>query len=217
MSISAEPARIEPEHVEASARPTKGFERRQGIRHPAIYRPCCVIAPERVSMGLIRNFSAGGAKIEADLELAVGDRIRYFWEAETSICARIVWRDGREYGLEHLDQVPNDDDTFPVRSVRVPCEAEAVCWIGGEVHTSLVENISIGGVRLRGLPPFPPGTMMTIRICDLELASAAIRWTEDAHAGVRFQQRLTRHDLARLLLDERFGLSTIEFGADQAE
>lgn len=189
-------------------------ERRRDARHRAIYRPCCVLKSGKAFIGIVRNFSEGGAKIEIDAEFEAGEKIVYFWEQGNCIEANVVWAEGREYGLEHLGKVPNNTDTFPVRSVRVPCEAEAVCWIGGEIHSCLVQNISIGGMLTRGLPPLPTGTMMTVNFCGLELASTTVRWSINGQTGLSFAERLSRDTLAKLLLDERFGMSCIEFDAD---
>lgn len=186
-------------------------ERRRDVRHRAIYRPCCVLKSDRAFIGIVRNFSHRGAKIDIDADFEIGDRIIYFWEESTCIEAKIVWNEGREYGLEHLGEVPNNTQSFPVRSVRVPCKAEALCWINGEVHSCLVQNISIGGMLTRGLPPLRMGTMMTVNFCGLELPSTTVRWSIDGQTGLGFAERLTRETLAQLLLDERFGMAGIDF------
>lgn len=192
-------------------------DRRHDERHHATYRPCCVIAAKKVSMGLIRNYSVGGARIETDADLKVGDRINYFWEANTCIKARVVWREGRAVGVEHTDAIRKERKVYPMRSVRVPCEAEALCWVNGEIHTALVENISIGGMRLRGLPEIEPGTLMTVTFCDLEFPAVSVRWSKDQRTGVRFANRMTREMLAGLLMDERFGLSSIQFEEEDSK
>lgn len=187
------------------------IERRARARHQTTYRPCCVVGSGKISMGLMRNHSIDGAQIEVDTNVSVGDEISYFWEAETSISARVVWREGKTIGVENLLKASINKETFPPRSVRVPCSAEARCWIRGEIHTAMVENISLGGMRLRGLPPIGVGTHMTIEFCGIELCFAAARWSEGRSVGVRFAERLTRETLAQLLLNEDFGLESIEF------
>ncbi len=186
-------------------------ERRRDVRHKATYRPCCVIAAGKVTMGLIRNYSVGGAHIEVDADLSVGDNIRYFWEANTCITAKVVWSDGKAHGVEHVEDIRKPTESFPARSVRVPCQADATCWINGEVQTALVENISLGGMRVRGLPPVTPGTLLSVVFCGIELQSVSVRWVKDGRMGLHFQERLTREMLAQLLLDDQFGLKTIEF------
>ena len=57
---------------------------------------------------------------------------------------------------------------------------------------------------------------MSISFCGLDFESASVRWCDQHHAGIRFANRLMREALARLLLDDRFGLSGVEFGPEPA-
>ena len=189
-------------------------ERRANDRHQAIYRPCCLFLDGHASVGLVRNFSKGGARIDTDADLKVGDEITYFWDAQTRIAATVIWRDGRAAGVEHTNQVTVPERVYPMRSVRVPCEAEAFCWVKGQLHTALVENVSIGGMRLRGLPPVEPGTLLTVELCGFEFSSVAVRWYKDQRAGLRFANRLSRNELTQLLSNDEVGLSGIEFAGE---
>jgi len=195
------------------------IERRQEDRHQATYRPCCLIASDQVSMGLIRNYSLSGARIETDaaFKVEVGDPLTYFWEASKCIPARVVWTDGRAIGVEHTEHVEDGGTVYPMRSVRVPCQVEATCWVNGEIHTALVENISIGGMRLKGLPEVEPGTPMTVSFCGKEFTSVTVRWSNQLRTGLRFANRMTREALANLLTADEFGLSRIDFNAENAQ
>lgn len=186
-------------------------DRRGDRRFTATYRPCCIIVGKRATMGLLRNFSAGGACIETDLPLQVGDVITYFWESKLNITARIAWSDEGLYGLEHIAEIEQEDMQFPARSVRVPCQADAVCWINGDRFSAKVENVSLGGIRLTGLPELPFGALMTVCFCGLEVEAATARWSRQGAVGARFRERLTRRQLAELLLSEEFSFTEIEF------
>ncbi|MBV7265920.1 PilZ domain-containing protein [Erythrobacter ani] len=190
----------------------RGGERRNERRHQATYRPCCVIASDRVTMGLIRNFSNRGALIEVEGNFSPGDKISYFWESNLRIYAKIVWHKSNTCGVENMDHDPKTPAVYPPRSVRVPSEAQADYWIRDEKHTAKVENISLGGMRIRTSKWLAPGALMTIGFCGLEFGSVSIRWSDGKRAGLRFAKRLTRESLAQLLLDERFKLKNIEFG-----
>lgn len=189
-------------------------ERRISERFQTTYRPCCVVADGRIMLGLIRNFSLGGAQIEVDAELEVGAQITYFCELQARVPGKIAWRKGRSHGIQHLEGRAPIQENFPARSVRVPCQVRADCWVNGVCHSVRLENISLGGVRVRGLPDFMPGTLASVEFCGLQFELVTIRWSKDETAGLRFSQRLSRETLARLLMDERFGLSSIEFGAE---
>lgn len=186
-------------------------DRRRAERHKAMYRPCCVITSTRIMIGLVRNFSVRGAMIELDAGLAVGETISYFWEENSHMSARIVWREGVSFGVEHLDPVPAEKGHFAARSVRIPCRAEACCWIGGDIYTALVKNISLGGMRVVGLPQLVPGSLLSVSFCGLEFSSVSVRWSGRLSTGLRFAERMSREGLAQILLDERFGIASLEF------
>lgn len=196
--------------------PVVSPERRRSERFQTTYRPCCVVADGRILLGLIRNFSVGGAQIEIDAELEVGTQISYFCEMQALVPGRIAWRNGKSHGIQHFQGQAPARERFPSRSVRVPCQAEAKCWVNGICHSVRLENISLGGLRVRGLPDFMPGTLATVEFCGLQFELVTIRWSKDESAGLRFSQRLSRETLARLLMDERFGLTSIEFGPEDA-
>lgn len=186
-------------------------ERRKNVRHQATYRPCCVIAAEKVTIGLIRNISDGGAHIEADVQLSVGEKIQYFCEANNCVTAQIVWRHGDAYGLKHFEKPATQALPHPARSVRIPCDATARCWINGQLYTVSVENLSLGGIRLEGLPQLEKGTLITIDFCGTEFGAAVVRWFKEGKTGLKLSTPLTRNLLARLLIDDSVSVSVIEF------
>ncbi len=188
-------------------------DRREEARHVATYRPCCVVHHERMSMGVVRNMSPSGACVESDLEMEVGDMVTYFWEEKTDIAAKVIWKDGNRFGLSHVKEITESKLNFPPRSVRVPCNAEANVWVNGECFRATIENLSLGGMRITGLPPLDRGLMMTICFCGLEIEAASARWSRQKTVGVRFSQSLTRTQIANLLLRPEFALTGVEFSA----
>ena len=201
-----------------AARPSMADEneRRGDVRVRTIYRPCCLITDSRTAMGIVRNFSDSGAMVEIDLELEIGEHIRYFWDSSLCMSARVVWRDGKAHGLQNIEASAEPVELYPARSVRLPCKVEAICWVDDTVHTVLVENISMGGASLRGLPQLPVGHLLTLSFCGMELDSTSVRWTDGTRTGVSFAHKLSQLKLAELLADERFGLAELEYRADEA-
>lgn len=188
-------------------------DRRSETRFRAMYRPCCILKSGNAYIGVVRNFSSAGAKIDFDANLEVGDEIHYFWDEHSFVKARVVWRNGRQFGVENIRTVRGGAHDFPARSVRVPCKAEAVCWVASRPQTCLVQNISIGGMRTSGLPILPVGTILTVSFCGLDFPETSVRWSTDEQAGLAFSERLSREKLAHLLLDKRIGMSQIVFDA----
>lgn len=181
-------------------------DRRNYKRQRAGREPCCVMASDLVVMGVIRNFSFGGACIEVDADFQTDDQVRYFWAANCCMSGRIAWRDGTTYGVEHEDLVREARTALPKRAIRIPCEAEAECFIAGERYTALVENISAEGMRVSSLPETATDARLSISLCGVNLHNVQVRWFEQGRAGLSFADRLSRAALVKLLLDKRFAL-----------
>lgn len=191
-------------------RPREIRERRSHRRYPTAYRPGCVIHNNEIYLGLIRNLSKGGAKIDLDHDLRVGDRIAYFWDEQKPVVATVGWTDDGAYGLINEHETELFDDTFGYRSLRVPCAVDAEVWIGGESHLVKVENLSMGGMRVSGLDAWP-GALLTINVCGLELYNASVRWFRKGEAGINFSDRLSRAQLAMLLMNDAVKFDRIHF------
>lgn len=185
--------------------------RRGHRRHLAAYRPACILVRGRMYFGVMRNVSTGGAMIEVEADLAMGERVTYFWDETNCIEATVAWREGRRFGLENGKDVKLFEQAWPHRSVRVPCETRAEAWLAGRRQEIEVFNLSLGGMRVRGLDVLV-GTMLTIRICRREFAAASVRWIRDGEAGIRFAHRLTPASVAALLLDDAFRLEATRSG-----
>jgi len=182
-------------------------ERRSSSRHRATLRPCCIIVDGAASIGLMRNFSSNGAQLEARIDAVVGDEISYYWPVRSCMRARIVWKDGNVFGLEHVAQGSAAKRArFPSRDLRVPCDVMARCWVAGKPHTVTVENISEGGLCLRDLPKLRHRSQISIEFCGVELSLATVRWQDKGCSGICLAKPFTHKELARLLTDRSFGL-----------
>jgi hypothetical protein len=137
----------------------------------------------------------------------LGQRVTYFWDETNCIEATVAWREGKRFGLENGNEVKLFEQAWPHRSVRAPCETRAEAWLAGRRQEVEVCNLSLGGMRVRGLNAYV-GTMLTIRICRREFAAASVRWIRDDEAGIRFAHRLTPASVAALLLDDAFRCET---------
>ena len=72
-------------------------------------------------------------------------------------------------------------------------------------------------MRVNGLPEFDTGTLVSVSFCGVEFSAATIRWSSNGTAGIRFAKRLTRENLAALLLSDKFGVAAIEFEGEQGQ
>jgi len=173
-------------------------ERRSRRRMQTAFRPACIVTKGRIALGLLRNISQDGAMIEIDEKLNVGDRVAYFWDEQRLIDARVVRVDGNRYGLANDDEQRADEVDRRFRSVRVPCTVEADIWVGGEHHRARIANLSLGGMQAYGITA-RKGAPLTIRFAGIELCNACVVWSKGGRTGIRFEQRLSRSQLAATL------------------
>jgi len=181
-------------YVGGSVRP----ERRADRRVVSAFRPGCVLADGRMLLGLIRNLSAGGVMIELEESLEPGTRVRYFWDETNIIDAIVAWSEGRAHGLDNAEVARPFANPFPYRSVRVPCDMRAELFVNGLAHHAALENLSLGGMRVSGFRA-PRGALLTVRLGDVELPNASVRWCRGDETGIRFERPLTRAQLAAVL------------------
>jgi hypothetical protein len=173
-------------------------DRRADRRVVSAFRPGCVLTEGRVLLGIIRNLSAGGVMIELDESIEPGTRVRYFWDETNVIDAVVAWSEGRAHGLDNADAARPFASAYPYRSVRVPCAMRAEIHVNGLVHHAALENLSLGGMRVSGFRA-PTGALLTVRLGDVELAGATVRWCRADETGIRFAAPLSRTQLSGIL------------------
>lgn len=90
-------------------------------------------------------------------------------------------------------------ETQPVRQRRrypryaVQCRARIV--IGQRQYAGYIQDIAEGGARLRTVSSIRKLGKVVLRLPDLPLIKCQLSWTDDYHAGVVFERRLTRAEL----------------------
>lgn len=136
--------------------------------------------------------------MELDESIEPGTRVRYFWDETNPIDAVVVWSEGRAHGFENAEAARPFENPFPYRSVRVPCAMRAVIYANGVRYESALENLSLGGMRVSGFRA-PRGALITVRLGEVELPNASVRWCRGDETGVRFERPLTRPQFARVL------------------
>lgn len=173
--------------------------RREG-RAQTVYLPCCVRAGERCGLGLIRNISAGGLMIETDIALEPGTEIDYFQDSAQWRRARVVWRDGRRFGLANLERVrPGEGPAFPPRAIRIPTTLVGRLWLDGRASEVGIGNISLTGALAFGMPPIDTHQLFTLTVAGRDFPNTSMRWWAEGSAGLKFGQPITLRALTELI------------------
>jgi len=174
-------------------------DRRQEGRYVSVLRVCCIETSQGIDFALLRNISANGAQIEADVPDPVGSPISYFFDDNFRVEAEIAWKKDGRVGLANRTFSGSNARSFPRRALRVPLSEPARAWIDGVKHDVRVANISQSGALLLGIANFRVGALMTLEIGHLALPNVTVRWVTDQSAGVKFEHPVHVRDLRRLV------------------
>ena len=182
---------------------TPSEDRRQEDRYVSVLRVCCIETSQGVTFALLRNISANGAQIEADVPDPVGSPISYFFDDNFRVEAEIAWKNDGRIGLANRNFAGSNSQKFPRRALRVPLSEPAEVWINGLKANVSIANISQTGSLLLGDVSFPPGALITLKIGKLVLHNVTVRWSASSSAGVKFEHPLHMRDLKEIVEQRR--------------
>lgn len=174
-------------------------DRRQEGRYVSVLRVCCIETSQGVSFALLRNISANGAQIEADIPDPIGAPISYFFDDNFRVEAEIAWKKDGRVGLANRTFSGSNAQSFPRRALRIPLSEPARAWINGVPAQVSVANISQTGALLLSDAEFPVGALLTIEMGRLVLHNVTIRWSANHSAGVKFERPLHMRELKEIV------------------
>lgn len=174
-------------------------DRREEERYVSVLRICCIETSQGASFALLRNISANGAQIEADIPDPVGSPISYFFDDNFRVEAEIAWKKDGRAGLVNRTFSGSNAQSFPRRALRVPLSEPAKAWINGIELAVSVANISQSGALLLGKIDAPVGALITLQIGRLELHNVSLRWFANNSAGAKFERPLHMRELKQIV------------------
>ena len=183
-------------------RATPTTERRQEERYVSVLRVCCIESSEGVTFALLKNISANGAQIEADIPDPVGAPVSYFFDDNFRVEADIAWKKDGRIGLVNRTFSGSNAQVFPRRALRVPLSEPARIWINGIPEAGSVANISQTGALILSGTDIPAGALITLEVGTLVLSNVAVRWSSGKSAGVKFERPLHMREL-KIIVEQR--------------
>lgn len=99
------------------------------------------------------------------------------------------------------------EDVRPQRrkSFRHDVQCRARIRIGTRQYAGYIHNISEGGAKLRTITPIHKAGRVILRLPDLPPLRCELRWKDSYNAGVAFELKLPRRELARWLQSRSSG------------
>ena len=184
----------------------RGFvERRQGNRHVSVFRVGRLVCGDRDQLCVIRNISAGGVAIEANIVPAIGSRVTVELRSDRRLDATVRWSRPREAGVNFDAPIDVAAMLKEERPSILRLQPRAPRFIRhGAVHVAgttesvdgVVANISINGVGIIGVADFQRDEAVVVSIEGLGAAHGVVRWNARGEIGVRLTRPLSYRALA---------------------
>lgn len=176
-------------------------ERRVEPREIAVLRVAKLITDRGEQLCRIRNISAGGVMAEVPGHYFVGEPAAIELKSGGKAAGHIAWVDQGRIGIAFHEPVdPEDilaiDPDQPPRALRIAVAIEASLCLDAKFRLVQVEDISLGGIRVRLDELVSRGTHVFVTIEGLPSAQGSLRWQSGGYAGIAFDQPLDLDTLA---------------------
>ncbi|WP_237487505.1 hypothetical protein [Parapontixanthobacter aurantiacus] len=166
-----------------------------------MFQPACIEIEDESHAVLIRDCSEMGAGFEGDLDLMLGQPLRYRWGNEDFYNAKVTWIKGHRFGVEDLRGKYEfaERKPFNYRSVRIPTSRPVDIFIRGIRESAELINVSQRGfcVLLQERPE--PGTLATLKSGRNAIEAATLKWSNRNQFGFTTPNPLRIDQMSALL------------------
>lgn len=198
MSITAmqQDARIV--SIEDARRPT---DNRAHQRHLTIMRVAKFVYNGREGLGVVRNLSASGMKIDAYLAIEVGQPLTVSLTDGHHLDATVIWQQDNSVGIK-FDQPASVEQLLAIpvkaergKAVRPPRVAAGhsalLRWSNAAPAKVEIADLSQRGAKILTTAPLKVNNDVSLELAGLPPLAATIRWTRPGSAGLAFHQVLS--------------------------
>jgi len=168
-------------------------ERRADPRELAVLRVAKLITERGELLCRIRNISPRGVMAEIPGVFWAGEPAAIELKSGGKAAGRIAWAYDGRIGIAFGSEIdPHDilaiDPDHPPRALRIAVSIEASLCLGAIFRRVAVEDISLGGVRIRLDGLVEIGTKVFLTIEGFPNLAGIVRWQSGGHAGIAFDQ-----------------------------
>lgn len=178
-------------------------ERRGDDRIPATLSIVKFRSDRGEQLGRLRNMSAGGLMAEIGQTLDVGESVEVEIQSQV-IPSCVVWVREGMVGLK-FDQAVDLGELlagrkprhgFRTRPPRLEVNCKASVKLGKTYYTCDVQDISLGGMKVAPIGEYCLGKPVVVVVESLRPLRGEVRWFNEGHAGIVFEQPLRFEELA---------------------
>lgn len=173
----------------------------------SVLRAAKLITEDGEDLCRIRNISGGGMMAETGSPRAAGETVAVELHAGHRVRGRILWARGNTIGIEFCEGVniwealaridPTLGRTARPPRVQAPCTASV--RLGTHFHMAPVRDISQGGIKIAVDVEPCAGEEAAVLIPGLRTFTGVVRWCDNGHVGIAFDQAIPFDELANWL------------------
>lgn len=187
-------------------------DRRSQSRHLTVMRAARLSSHvhQVEALGLVRNVSEGGMKIDAYRGFSVGEKITVSLLDGDRIEGSVVWTDGSTIGVQFSSAIAIDHllakprilaNGTRVRPPRLTLNQKAVIRIGGYLADIQICDISQRGAKIRFGRSLAIDSRVQISMNHLRPVSGSVKWQVEKLIGLEFHRTLTIEELSTWMGD----------------
>lgn len=190
-------------------------DRRRGERTYTVFRVARIVLPDGDQLGIVRNISQHGIKLELHADVAIGDEVLLDLGEGHRLTGQVRWRNAASAGLNFIEPIDvarvlghkttvhdSADGKIP-RLPRIKADSPAEITFAGRVTPARVVNISIGGACVETGEACTPHEPIALTIPSLPTKVGIVRWQRGHLAGIAFDRPMAVNALMGWLASRR--------------
>lgn len=198
-----------------SGRNASRIDRRKGERTYTVFRVARIALPDGDQLGIVRNISEHGIRLELHAEVAIGDQVLLDLGEGHRLTGEVRWRNAASAGLSFVAPIDvarvlghktaghdGTGEKVP-RLPRIRTESPAEITLAGRVTPTRVVNISIGGACVETREDLAPHEQVALTIPSLPTKVGVVRWKRGNLAGIAFDRPMAVNVLMEWLANRR--------------
>lgn len=172
-------------------------ERREGERHLTLFRVGTLVMADRRELCLIKNISAGGAKLRLYAgNIQVGQRLTVELKCGQPLAGRVTWVHEPNVGLafdapiDVIAMLSQSEDGPRPRMPRIETSSFCTLREGANIVRARACDISQGGLKVETAARFAPNAPVVVSLPGMPPQEGVVRWVSEGSAGITFNRLL---------------------------
>lgn len=155
-------------------------------------------------LGMVRDVSSGGMKIDAFLPLEIGQTVSIALLDDQELTGIVAWKEGQSVGIEFAQDVPVEQilakptqksDGQRTRLPRFAIDRNITLEYGGNKLPSTICDISQRGVKLLCSAKIAVHSNIMIRSAERRPVMATVKWRGGDYLGAEFHRLMSMEEL----------------------